>query len=70
MKLADVVSGAGLAIYPEVGMVLFLLAFLVVLAQVTSPKRAVDFHRASTLPLSDAENDATTSTVESETSQP
>ena len=41
MKLADIVSAAGLAGYAEVALVLFLFAFTAILLQVASKKRLV-----------------------------
>ena len=56
MKLSDVVSGAsGLAIYAEVALVLFLVAFIAVLVQIASKRPAADFEHTRDLPLEDDE---------------
>jgi hypothetical protein len=55
MKLSDIVGAAsGLAIYAEIGLVLFLGAFIAVLFQVASRSRAKDWEEARALPLSDS----------------
>jgi hypothetical protein len=54
MKLSDIVSAAqGLAVYAEVALLLFFAAFLAVLVQVTSKKRASEWEAAGSLPLED-----------------
>ncbi|HVW27397.1 MAG TPA: hypothetical protein VHC69_18665 [Polyangiaceae bacterium] len=54
MKLSDIVSAAhGLVVYPEVALLLFLVAFIAVLVQIASGKRANEWERARTLPLVD-----------------
>jgi len=55
MKLSDVMGAAGLSVYAEVALVLFFLAFAVVVFQVASRARARDWEEASRLPLSDSE---------------
>lgn len=55
MKLSDIVGqAAGLAIYAEVALVLFLGAFIVILFQTTSKSRAKEWEEARSLPLSDS----------------
>jgi hypothetical protein len=59
MKLSDIVSAAqGLAVYAEVALVLFLVAFAAVLVQITSSKRAPEWERARHLPLADLDRGA------------
>lgn len=54
MKLSDIMGAAtGLAIYAEIGLVLFLGAFVAILFQVASRTRARDWEEAKALPLSD-----------------
>lgn len=53
MKLSDVMGAADLSIYAEVGLVLFLLAFLGVVVRVLSPKNDQEHNEAQMLPLSD-----------------
>jgi cbb3-type cytochrome oxidase subunit 3 len=52
MKLSDVVGHSGLAIYAEIAMVLFLLAFAAVLVGIALRPRA-ELDRAARLPLDD-----------------
>jgi len=53
MKLSDIMSGAGLAWYAEVAMILFLIAFAVIAIRIFMPSRKRDLERASRLPLDD-----------------
>jgi len=53
MKLSDVMGAADLSIYAEVGLVLFLLAFLGVVVRVLSPKNDQEHNEAQMLPLND-----------------
>lgn len=53
MKLSDVMSNAGLAMYAEVGLVLFLLAFMAVVVKVLWPGKNDEYTQAGMIPLSD-----------------
>lgn len=53
MKLSDIMSAADLAIYAEVGLVLFLLAFMGVVVHVMWPGRQEGHNEAVMIPLSD-----------------
>ena len=53
MHLSDIMSHAGLAIYAEVAMVLFLLAFLFILIAVFRPSNHEAMDAASRLPFED-----------------
>jgi len=53
MKLSDIVGAAGLAVYAEVALVLFLIVFVAVVFDVVSRHRASDWDQASRLPLAD-----------------
>jgi hypothetical protein len=54
MKLSEIVGAAhGLAVYAEVALVLFFAAFVAVLVQVSSKKRAAEWKAAGSLPLED-----------------
>jgi len=55
MSLTDLMSHSGLAIYAEVAMVLFLVAFLVIAARIFAPGRRAEMDAASRLPLDDAD---------------
>lgn len=54
MKLSDVMSAADLAIYAEVGLVLFLAAFVAVVIRVLWPGRDDDYEKAMMIPLSES----------------
>jgi len=53
MRLSDIVSAAGLYVYAEVALVLFLIAFIAVLIDVVAKRHAQEFEHASALPLED-----------------
>lgn len=55
MRLSDVVGHSGLSGYAEVALILFFVAFLLVVAQVFWPGRRDELERASQLPLDDGE---------------
>ena len=53
MKLSDIVGHAGLAIYAEIAMVLFMIAFVLVALRVFRSGTPQEFEEASRLPLED-----------------
>ncbi|HSA56720.1 MAG TPA: cbb3-type cytochrome c oxidase subunit 3 [Gemmatimonadaceae bacterium] len=53
MSLTEIMSGAGLSRYAEIALVLFFLAFLVILWRIYAPSRRRALERASRLPLDD-----------------
>jgi cbb3-type cytochrome oxidase subunit 3 len=53
MTLTDLMSGAGLSAYAEVALVLFLLAFAVIVLRLFAPGRRREMDRAARLPLDD-----------------
>jgi cbb3-type cytochrome oxidase subunit 3 len=53
MHLADVISHAGLSGYAEVAMVLFMLAFLVIVIATYRPSKKKEMDEVSRLPLED-----------------
>lgn len=53
MKLSDIVSAAGLSWYAEVALVLFVVAFLIVLWRVFKPSLKAKYDRAARMPLDD-----------------
>ena len=53
MKLSDIVSAAGLFVYAEVALVLFLVAFTAVLIDVLRKRPREEFDHAASLPLED-----------------
>ena len=56
MKLSDVMSAAGLAVFAEAALILFLLVFVVVCVSVFSKKNARRLDAARFLPLEEATN--------------
>lgn len=61
MKLSDIMSAAGLTIYPRIALILFLLAFLIVVVRLLLPGRRAQWEHTAALPLDDV-NDRFAST--------
>ncbi|MCU0625634.1 MAG: cbb3-type cytochrome c oxidase subunit 3 [Gemmatimonadaceae bacterium] len=62
MKLSDVVANAGLAIYAQIALVLFLAVFVAVAWRVFRPSRKADLESAGGMALHDApQSDSPTS---------
>jgi cbb3-type cytochrome oxidase subunit 3 len=57
MKLSDVMSHAGLAVYAEVALILFFLAFVVVVVRVLRWSNREELDHVSHLPLDDDGDD-------------
>ncbi len=53
MSLSDIVGRAGLAIYAEVGLILFLIAFAGIAVRTFWPGREREMDEAARLPLDD-----------------
>jgi cbb3-type cytochrome oxidase subunit 3 len=53
MRLSDVVSGAGLAGYAEIALIIFLLAFIAIVLWVFSPRRRRSLEAKKHLPFED-----------------
>ena len=53
MRMSDVISHLGLAVYPIAGMVMFLSVFVGVLIHVTSRGRKLELDGAAFIPLAD-----------------
>jgi hypothetical protein len=51
MSLSDIMSAAGLSGYAEVGLVLFLLAFISIAIRTLTRARSAEWERARQLPL-------------------
>lgn len=51
MKLSDIVSHAGLAIYAEIALVLFFLVFVVVMVRLWRPSKREELESQKLLPL-------------------
>ncbi|HEU4566169.1 MAG TPA: cbb3-type cytochrome c oxidase subunit 3 [Gemmatimonadaceae bacterium] len=54
MKLSDIMGHAGLSIYTEIALVIFLAVFIAIVFRVFAPSRKREWERASRLPLDDA----------------
>ena len=57
-RLSDVVSASGLAGYAVVALVLFFIAFILILIPIASHGRDALYERASRMPLDDAVPDS------------
>ena len=55
MRLTDIMSGSGLAIYAEVALILFFVAFLIIAAWIFLPSRKRELDRASRIPLDESD---------------
>ncbi|MEM6730270.1 MAG: cbb3-type cytochrome c oxidase subunit 3 [Myxococcota bacterium] len=53
MRLSDIMGNADLAIWPSIGLILFLGIFAGVVAFVFSRRKAKDYDEASRIPLDD-----------------
>lgn len=53
MKLSDVMSAANLAVYAEVGLLIFLVVFLAVCVRVLWPGQKAYFEELAGIPLGD-----------------
>lgn len=53
MRLSDIMANAGLAGWAQVALILFLIAFAVILVAIFAPSRRREFDRASRMPLDD-----------------
>ena len=53
MKLSDIMGAANLSVYAEIAMVLFIVAFLVIVIATFAPGRQKTFDAASRMPLDD-----------------
>lgn len=51
MSLTEIMSAAGLSGYAEVALVLFFVAFILIVWRIFMPSRQREFDRAATLPL-------------------
>ncbi|MEP6834906.1 MAG: hypothetical protein ABJB74_16075 [Gemmatimonas sp.] len=53
MKLSDIMSNAGLSMYAEVALVMFLFAFSIIVIRTFAPSRRRELSETSLLPLDD-----------------
>ncbi len=54
MKLSDIMGNAGLAIYAQIALVLFLAVFVAIVVRVFRPSRKADLEAAAAMALEDA----------------
>ena len=53
VRLADIVGASGLSGYAVVALLLFVLAFLLVIATLLAPRARAEFDRAALIPFDD-----------------
>jgi cbb3-type cytochrome oxidase subunit 3 len=53
MRLSDIMANAGLSGYAEIALIIFLVAFLLIVVSVFAPSRSKEFDEASRMPLDD-----------------
>lgn len=53
MKLSDIMSAAGLSMYAQIALVLFLAVFLAITIRTFAPSRSREMDAASRIPLDD-----------------
>ena len=53
MRLSDIMAAAGLGGWAQAALVLFLVAFALLVVAALAPRRRAEFERASRLPLGD-----------------
>lgn len=53
MSLTDLMSGADLDGYAQVSLILFLLAFLIILWRIFAPRFSATYEKAARMPLDD-----------------
>ena len=59
MTIKDIMARSDLSAYAEIALILFLLAFLLILWRVYSPSRRAEFRHLAELPLEDEPTTAT-----------
>jgi len=55
MRLTDIMSGAGLAGYATIAMILFMVAFLAIVIWLFSPRRRATLESKKNIPFTDGE---------------
>ena len=53
MRLTDIMSGANLAVYPEIGLLIFLAVFAAIAVRVYRRSRGEEYARWAAMPLDD-----------------
>lgn len=59
MKLSDIVGHAGLELYPQIALVLFLFAFAIVVVRLLLPSQQSQYERGARMALDDADAPST-----------
>ena len=62
MKLSDIVGHAGLELYPQIALVLFLFAFALVVVRLLLPSQQALYERAGRMALDDGDGAAAPTT--------
>ena len=57
MKLSDIMSHAGLSLYAQIALVIFLAVFVAIVIRTFLPSRSKELREAALLPLDDAAAD-------------
>jgi hypothetical protein len=68
MRLSDIMSNMGLALYPQLALILFLVAFALIALRVLVFSSAKDMNRAAHIPLSNDEGRRARGALEEERS--
>lgn len=63
MKLSDIVGHAGLELYPQIALVLFLIAFAIVVVRLFLPSQQALYKRGARMALDDADAPTTPPTA-------
>ena len=58
MKLSDIMGNAGLSMYAQVALVLFLAVFIAITIRTFAPSRRRELDEAAMIPLNDEPSDA------------
>ena len=53
MRLSDIMSGAGLTMFPEIGLVIFLLVFAAIVWRIYFRRHSIDLEVHGQMPLND-----------------
>lgn len=53
MRLSDIMANAGLALYAEIALILFVVAFVAIAVRIFRPGRKAEMDAAARLPLED-----------------
>ncbi len=54
MKLSDIMAHAGLSMYAQIALVIFVVVFIAIVIRTFAPSRSAELNEAALLPLDDA----------------